>query len=70
MISIDIIAQRNDIFPFKMLYFMSFINIGFSLNISGYNFYQKKDILNYILEGYGLKNYTFQDLCCCADTLG
>ena len=62
MISIDIIAQRNDIFPFKMLYFMSFINIGFSLNISGYNFYKKKDILNYILEGYGLKNYTFQDL--------
>ena len=62
MISTDIIAQRNDIFPFKMLYFMSFINIGFSLNISGYNFYKKKDILNYILEGYGLKNYTFQDL--------
>ena len=62
MISIDIIAQRNDIFPFKMLYFMSFINIGFSLNIIGYNFYKKKDILNYILEGYGLKNYTFQDL--------
>ena len=62
MISIDIIAQRNDIFPFKMLYFMSFISIGFSLNISGYNFYKKKDILNYILEGYGLKNYTFQDL--------
>lgn len=56
MISTDIIAQRNDIFPFKMLYFMSFINIGFSLNISGYNFYKKKDILNYILEGYGLKN--------------
>ena len=62
MISTDFIARRNDISPFKMLYFVSFVNIGFSLNISGYNVYKKKDILNYILERYGLKNYTFQDL--------